>query len=122
MNIQPVGNSSRHSFTARFRDSEDLRRLTKAEVTRGGMNSLKEALQRLDNVHKNDILDIRAKDNDWTLIISNMKTGASYKFDAKLTLSSIVDLFADPSSRQHKLIFDCDSSDEVNQISKEFYV
>lgn len=72
-------------------------------------------------VHSKDVLDIRLKKEN-TYEIVNLKTG--FKTDSFFTknLTNLVNTIVQPTSMLHKNIFQCDCSDEVNNIRKEFYV
>lgn len=123
MKVQGINSYSKPNFTAKLVSTHSVLKLTEREVLEGRFNAYRDALEALCETHKCDTLNIYLDKDEKTYIVKNFanKNLGSGRIDYCANLTDVVNELARPTSQIHKEVFRCDGSDEVYQISSEFY-
>lgn len=121
LSVNNINYQTPQNFTAKFKDSEELSRLTRNEVVHGRYDAYKKALEKLEEVHQGDILDIYQMSDGKTYKIQNQNSGSQGTIDYTGNMVNTVEELARPTSQIHKEVFNCDASSETDKIRKEFY-
>ncbi len=109
------------SFKARLKNTEDINRLTLEEIQEGRYEKYKAALKKLDDVHKDDELYIYQSVDTKEFGAYNPKKESIAGYFKAENLTEFIKMLAEPSEKMHQQIFKCDSTEETENITKEFY-
>lgn len=121
MNVQGINSYSKQNFTAQLVPSNSVMELTKFEVLEGRFNAYKQALKNLGETHEMTKLDIISASDGKGYIVKNLTNKEIGTIDYAANLTDTVNELARPTSKLHKDVFKCTGSDEIYQISNEFY-